>query len=187
MKAVKKLTFYFLLVLLSFISCKKPVARMPIIKNTNTGFKISVNWNKALVALQDRAFSEYMKENTDKHYFNSKLGFWYAYLKKNNRAKYTPKPSDNLIYTYQITTINGDVIYSYDDIGDQNYIVDKQQIILGLQKGLKLMHQNERVQFLFPSFLAYGVLGDRKKIKTNQPLIYTVYLKKIIINKINKK
>ncbi|PJC60215.1 MAG: gliding motility-associated peptidyl-prolyl isomerase GldI, partial [Flavobacteriales bacterium CG_4_9_14_0_2_um_filter_35_242] len=55
----------------------------------------------------------------------------------------------------------------------------------GLQNGLKLMKENEEVMFLFPSFLAYGVLGDRKKIKTNQPLIYTVYLKKIINNKKN--
>jgi len=160
---------------------------MPVVRGANSYFKTTINWNKTLVALQDKAFKQLINENTDKHYFNSNLGFWYTYIKQNKSVKYTPKPSDILIYTYQITTINGAVIYSYNDIGEQTYKVDKEQIISGLQKGLKLMHQNERIQFLFPSFLAYGVLGDRKKIKTNQPLIYTVYLKKIIIDKINKK
>jgi len=187
MTTFKRLLFYFLLGLLSFVSCKEPVARMPIIRNTNADYKITINWNKALVALQDKAFMQFIKENPNKHYFNSNLGFWYAYIKQNKRTKYTPKPSDNLIYTYQIAAINGNIIYSYKDIGEQTYKVDKEQIISGLQKGLKLMHENDTIQFLFPSFLAYGVLGDRKKIKTNQPLIYTVYLKKIIINKINKK
>jgi len=187
MTTLKRLLFYILLVFLSFTSCKEPVARMPVIRNTNADFKITINWNKALVALQDRAFKQLIEKNADKHYFNSNLGFWYTYIKQNKKAKYTPKPLDNLIYTYEITAINGNIIYSYKDIGEQAYKVDKEQIITGLQEGLKLMHENEKVQFLFPSFLAYGVLGDRKKIKTNQPLIYTVYLKKIIINKINKK
>ncbi len=160
---------------------------MPVIRNNDTDFKITINWNKALVSLQDRAFKQLIEESPDKHYFNSNLGFWYTYTKQNKKSNYTPKPSDSLIYTYQVTNLSGDIIYSFNDIGEQTYAVDKEQIISGLQKGLKLMHENEKVQFLFPSFLAYGVLGDRKKIKTNQPLIYTVYLKKIIINKINKK
>jgi len=45
------------------------------------------------------------------------------------------------------------------------------------------MKEGEEAVFLIPSFKAFGVLGDRNKIKTNQPLIYTVYLKKIITNK----
>ena len=57
--------------------------------------------------------------------------------------------------------------------------VDKQEIISGLQDGLKLVKEGETAVFLMPSFNAFSVLGDRKKIKTNQPLIYTVYLKKI--------
>jgi len=187
MKTINRHIFYFLLISLSFSSCKEPVARMPVVRNNDLDYKIAINWNKALVATQDRAFKQIIEENLDKQYFNSKLGFWYTYINQNKKLNYTPKLSDNLIYTYQVTNLKGDIIYSYNEIGDQNYVVDKEQIITGLQKGLKLMHQDEKVQFLFPSFLAYGVLGDRKKIKTNQPLIYTVYLKKIIINKINKK
>jgi len=174
-------------VLLCFTSCDKPVARMPIIRNNNANYKLTINWNRALVKLQDEAFKTLIAKNYNKQYYNSNLGFWYTYIKQNNNKRYTPKPSDNLIYTYQVTDLRGNIIYTYNDNGEKTYKVDKEKLISGLQNGLKLMHENDEVQFLFPSFLAYGVLGDRKKIKTNQPLIYTVYLKKIIINKNNNK
>jgi hypothetical protein len=38
------------------------------------------------------------------------------------------------------------------------------------------MHKNEKVNFLFPSHMAYGYHGDNKKIGTNQPLLCTVTL-----------
>ena len=48
---------------------------------------------------------------------------------------------------------------------------------MGLRDGIKLMRKNEKVNFLFPSNMAYGYHGDDKKIGTNQPLICTLTLR----------
>ncbi len=57
-------------------------------------------------------------------------------------------------------------------------MVDKEELIAGLQDGFKLMKEGEVITFLFPSYKAYGYTGH-DKIKPNQPLIYTVQLLKI--------
>jgi FKBP-type peptidyl-prolyl cis-trans isomerase len=49
-------------------------------------------------------------------------------------------------------------------------------MIIGLRNGIKLMHKNETVTFLFPSHVAYGYHGDNRRISQNIPLICTVNL-----------
>lgn len=187
MKAIYKNVIYFFLMLLILNSCNKPTPRFPITNNSRNYFKEFIDQNKLLVEYQDKAFKDYITEHPERQYINSQNGFWYAYVKQNAESNQTPKTGDTVSFTYQIADIDHQIIYKIEELGEQSYVIDKEQRETGLRKGLKLMKENEVVEFLFPSFLAYGVLGDRKKIKTNQPLIYTVYLKKIINNKNNQK
>lgn len=187
MKEIFKAVIYFFLMLLFLTSCNKPTPRYPIINKNSEYFKEIIDQNKLLVEFQDKAFKDYIAAHPETQYINSQSGFWYAYLKQNTESHQTPKTGDTVIFSYQITDIDNQIIYKIEELGEQSYVIDKEQRETGLRKGLKLMKENEVVTFLFPSFLAYGVLGDRKKIKTNQPLIYTVYLKKIINNKNNQK
>ncbi|MCF6214522.1 MAG: gliding motility-associated peptidyl-prolyl isomerase GldI [Flavobacteriaceae bacterium] len=170
-------------VILMFVGCNNPVPRYPVLKKSSGNLKVTVAHNKQLVKLQDAAFRQIIIENPDKHFINSQNGFWYAFIKQNKAATKYPTLGDKVAYTYQVTDLENNIIYSTKEIGLQSYAVDKEAIISGLQQGLKLMKEGEVVLFLMPSFRAYGVLGDRNKIKTNQPLIYTVYLKKIINHK----
>ena len=64
----------------------------------------------------------------------------------------------------------------------QTYYVDKENIMMGLRDGIKLMKKGETVTFLFPSHMAYGYHGDDKKIGTNEPLICTVSLNDIKVD-----
>jgi FKBP-type peptidyl-prolyl cis-trans isomerase len=57
--------------------------------------------------------------------------------------------------------------------------VDKQNILMGLRHGIKLMKKSEKVTFLFPSHMAYGYHGDDRRIGTNEPIICTVTLNDI--------
>ena len=82
-------------------------------------------------------------------------------------------------YDYEIKDINGNIIYSQLDLKPQQYVVDKQAIMIGLRDGIKLMQKGEKVTFLFPSHMAFGYHGDNKKIGTNEPLICTVTLNDI--------
>jgi len=92
-----------------------------------------------------------------------------------------PIKGDEVIYTYEIKDVNDVLLYTKEELGDRNYMVDREELISGLQDGLKLMKEGEEVLFLFPSHKAYGYSGY-KKIAGNQPLLYNVTLKTIKTN-----
>ena len=79
-------------------------------------------------------------------------------------------------FDYEIMDLKGNVVYSEVELKPQTYSVDKQNIMMGLRDGIKLMRKNEKVTFLFPSHMAFGYRGDLKRIITNQPIICTVTL-----------
>lgn len=143
--------------------------------------KESVSFNKSLIADEENAFKVIMKQDSLSDYVASSKGFWYKHEQKDTTA-YVPKFGDMLSYTYEVYDLNNSVIYTEEEIGEQQYVVDQQEIIEGLRDGLKLMDEGDIVTFLFPSHKVYGYLGDQNKIGINQPLIY-----KVKLNKINKK
>jgi gliding motility-associated peptidyl-prolyl isomerase len=164
-------------------SCNNPEARKPILRKSSSSMQESVMFNKSLILAQENAFEKFIKQDSSSSYIASSYGFKYKYNIK-SEASYFPKNGDEIIYTYDINTINLQPIYSKNEIGIQKYIVDKQEIVEGLREGLKLMNVGDDVTFLFPSHKVFGYLGDQKKIGINQPLIYKVQL--IKINKKNE-
>ena len=71
------------------------------------------------------------------------------------------------------------MIYTKDELKPQEYFVDKENIMMGLRDGIKLMKKGETITFLFPSHMAYGYHGDNEKIGSNEPLICTVTINDI--------
>ena len=118
----------------------------------------------------------------DKDFRSSENGFWYHYNSKAENDSITPKFGDQLEYSYNVSDLNGNEIYSKNDIGTQYYTMDKEELFSGLREGLKLMKASENITFIFPSQKAYGYYGDDNKIGTNVPLIYNVTLKTISQN-----
>ncbi len=51
---------------------------------------------------------------------------------------------------------------------------------MGLRDGIKYMHKDETVTFLFPSHIAYGYHGDNNKIGPNESLMCTVTLRNFV-------
>jgi gliding motility-associated peptidyl-prolyl isomerase len=170
------------LLLLVVIACAQPQPRKPIVKKTSTFLNESIERNKAINKAEENIFKSLMKADSLNTYIASSNGFWYYYNKKDTVETRLPVRGDELVYEYQINNVNGDLIYSKEELGVRNYLVDKQELITGLQDGLKLMKEGEEVTFLFPSHKAYGYSGY-KNITGNQPLIYKVKLKEIIPTK----
>ena len=168
-------------IILLVISCQEPEPRKPIARKSSTFLKESVVRNKVINTLEENAFKELMDKDSLNTYMASESGFWYYYQNRDSISTYYPKRGDEVIYTYEIKDINGTILYTTEELGERSYLVDKQELITGLQDGIKLMKQGEIVTFLFPSHKAYGYSGY-DKIGSNQPLIYTVNLKQIIVN-----
>ena len=176
MKNLSKIMLFFV-IFMTYISCKQQQqARMPISRSSGTFMKESAVRNKKLIAGEEGKIDSIIKSNPKIQYIASKKGYWYYYETKNERDTLRPKKGDVVQFDYEIMDLKGNVVYSEVELKPQTYIVDKQNIMMGLRDGIKLMHKNEKVTFLFPSHMAYGYRGDLKRINTNQPLICSVTL-----------
>mgnify|MGYP003574925574 CR=1 FL=1 len=176
-----KLSIYSLLFTVLLVSCKKEEeARRPISQASGTFMKKSADRNKKLVASEEDVIKKIIKSNPKVKYYATRKGYWLYYDEKNTTDTQTPKKGDIAYFNLEIKDINGKIIYSEAELGPQTYYVDKQDIMMGLRDGIKLMHKNETVTFLFPSHIAYGYHGDNKKIGTNQSLMCTVTLRNFV-------
>lgn len=181
---IKQLTL--LLVLLFFCACKQPEARKPISVKTGSFIDESVKRNKALNAKEEAVILELMKQDSDKNYIASENGFWYYYNTKTDiDSLKTPKFGDIINFNYNISDLNGALIYSKDAIKTQTYAMDQQEVFTGLREGLKLMKTGETVTFIFPSQKAFGYYGDQDKIGSNMPIITKVTVNSIAHNQSN--
>lgn len=168
-------------VVVIFVSCTRPQPRKPVTQSTSTFLQESIIRNKIINKVEEEAFIKLMQADSSKDYITSEYGFWYYYNNKISETSALPKTGDEVTFTYEIRDINDEIIYTKEELGEKNYLVDKQELITGLQDGIKLMKEGETVTFLFPSHKAYGYSGY-KKIKSNEPLIYEVTLHKILTN-----
>jgi gliding motility-associated peptidyl-prolyl isomerase len=159
--------------------CSQQQAREPISHSSGTFMKESIERNKKLVASEEDQIDSIIKANPDIKYIASDKGYWYHYEIENKLDTITPKRGDVAFFNYDVKDINGNIIYSEVETRPQVYYVDKQNIMMGLRDGIKLMNKGEKVTFLFPSHMGFGYHGDNKKIGTNEPLICTVTLNDI--------
>jgi gliding motility-associated peptidyl-prolyl isomerase len=171
---MKQLILLFTLVLL--VSCSQQKARKPISHSEGSFMKESAERNKKLVASEEKVIDSIIKSNPTIKYIASKKGYWYTYESKNKNDTLRPKRGDIAYFDYELKDIKGNLIYSKEELKPQIYTVDKQNIMMGLRDGIKLMHKNEKVTFLFTSNNAYGYHGDNNKISTNESLICSVTL-----------
>lgn len=174
---MKYLTTLLLMTLL-LAACSSPEARKPIIRKTGSFMNESIERNKVLNTLENQILMKKMEMDSVHDYYNSSHGFWYYYLKKADQDAYSPKRGDEVFFKHEIRTLNDSVLYQEKDLGTKSYLVDKEELITGLQDGIKLMKEGETVTFLFPSHKAYGYAGN-DRVRPNEPLIYKVQILKI--------
>ena len=188
-----KYSFYILL-LLAVISCSSPKARKPVSHSSNTFMEESIKRNRTLIKMEEDLFKEIIAKDTLHTYIASPNGFWYFYNKKIDSVTVKPKVGDEVIFNYEIRDVKNKVIFTKEELGSRNQEdlsagkagkgdrllrIDAEEFISGMHEGIKLMQQNEKVTFLFPSNKVFGVAGFKDKITPNQSLIIEVHLKKI--------
>lgn len=174
---MKKLLTLGLLVLA--FGCKSPEARRPVTIKTGSFIDASVERNKRLNEQEHQIIKKLIENNPEAKFLASQNGFWYQYDVKIEEESITPQFGDIVNFEYNVSHLNGDPIYSSDELQPQNYAMDKQELFSGLREGLKLMKAGETVTFLFPSQKAYGYYGDTNRIGTSVPLKCTVTINTI--------
>jgi len=171
-----KIKGIFLLVLFCY-GCSKNEARRPVNpRPSSTLLSETVATSKALNAQEVAQIQMYIDKDTTQIYEVSKSGFWYVYHNKIQENSPLPAFGDEVLLEYNITDLQGSLLYSQESLGVKKYKIDKEDFISGLQKGIKLMKVGEIVTFVIPSYHAFGIAGDGNKIEVNQTIKSTVTL-----------
>ncbi len=163
-----------IVVLIALVSCKSPEARRPISSSSGSFIDRSIERNKQLYAQEKALFEAFMEEHPEHDYITSQNGFWYYFNTKVADSLITPSFGDIVNFDFNIKKVDGNIIYSKEELKNQNYAMDQEELFTGLREGLKLMRPGETATFMFPSQKAFGYYGDDYKIGMNVPLICEV-------------
>ena len=75
---------------------------------------------------------------------------------------------------YEVSLLNGDVVYTSKDSGPRILEIGKANIESGLHEGLLLLKVGEKAMFILPSHLAHGLSGDNDKIPPRSSVVYDI-------------
>jgi len=172
------LSFFILFIFLT--GCAKVEPRRPLNpKPSTTVLQVTKEVYASLKEREEIKIKRLIQLDSSRSYIESQYGFWYTYLVQKKSDKSRPKIGDTVAFTYEISDLEGNLIYSKEALGLKKYVVDKEDFITAIQKGIKLMKEGETITFVIPFYNAFGVSGDFNKIGVNTSIKSTVTLIKI--------
>lgn len=161
-------------------SPRRPINRNSLKEQIQKEKEHLLQFSKRQIFLEDSFIERSILDRKIK-YIRSQHGFWYAYIKKNRKlSSSTPKHGDEVLLNYQIRDLFGKVLYFFKPYPEGRYVVGKSFVFSGFQGAVELMREGEEVSFIFPSYLAFGLLGDGDKVRGNTPVECIVRLNKLI-------
>jgi len=176
---MKFLTFLILLPVFMFIfsNCNEKK------KNSHYSFTDTINIkntlqyaNKKLVKTEEEQINDIINRYGWKME-ETGTGLKYMIYKKTKGNK--PKKGEIAIINYVVKLITGDLCYSSKEDGPLEILIGKNTEISGLEEAVLLLHEGEKAKLIVHSHLAYGLLGNEKKIPKRATLIYDIELIKI--------
>ncbi len=102
----------------------------------------------------------------------SPTGLWYEIIKEGNGKTF--KDNDKIVMDYECSLLDGTQCYSSSELGAKKIIIGRTEIETGLNEGLRLLKPGAHAIFIIPPFLAYGFVGDRKRIPSRAVIVYNV-------------
>jgi FKBP-type peptidyl-prolyl cis-trans isomerase len=77
---------------------------------------------------------------------------------------------------YTIRLLDGTLCYSSDSLGEKSFLISQGGVETGLEYGILKMKVGDKARFLFPPYLAHGLVGDEDKIPPRSIIYYDVEL-----------
>lgn len=168
---------FFLLVTLTFTFCGSSDDKSNnkvIIKDTLD--KAFVKVNQTLVKKEEQEINNFI----DRYGWNmieTGTGLRYMIYKKGSGAKAEKNKIARI--NFEVKLITGDLCYSSKTDGAKELLIGKSGEVSGLEEGILLLRVGDKAKLIIPSHLAYGLLGDEKKIPKRATLVYDIELLEI--------
>jgi len=176
MHSVFKLKNFFLMLILAavFISCEhQPQKQKQIIVNQDVIDQRMMNANRILLENENEQIAEFTKRYLWKMNTTAS-GLRYMVYEKGKGLK--AKINNRIKIKYKTSLLNGVTVYNSDVDGLKTFVTGKAEVESGLEEGILLLKVGDKAKFIIPSHLAFGLIGDQKKIPKKATLVYDVEL-----------
>lgn len=158
-----------ILFLFCLISCKSNNEKN--IQPIRPGKNDLVDLNRYLVQKDRERILNYI-ERKNLGMTESSTGLWYR-IKQEGTGKFLTD-NDHILMEYDCSLIDGTKCYSSKTMGPKEIILGRSQLEPGLNEGLRMLKQGAEATFILPPFLAFGLIGDGKKIPSRAVIVYNV-------------
>ncbi len=132
-----------------------------------------INANKKTVKTEDQQIMDFLVRN---RWDMKQTGTGLRYKIYEQGKGDTAAEGKIAVIQYEVSLLNGEVVYSSDDLGNKEFRIGRGGVESGLEEGILLMQVGDRAKFIIPSHLAFGLVGDQQKISSKTTLVYDVKL-----------
>ena len=132
-----------------------------------------INVNKKLVKSEDQQIEDYINRY---NWEMEKTGTGLRYMIYKHGNGINADNGKTAEIKYSLSLLSGENIYTSDERGLKEFEIGKGGVESGLEEGILFLKKGDRVKFIIPSHLAFGLMGDGDKIPAKATLVYDVEL-----------
>ncbi len=130
----------------------------------------NIEAHRSFLKKEIESIEAYIKER-DLELERNGTGIYYSIDGENGEGE-KAKSRQLVTYTYEISMLNGSLLYSSPEGKPAQLLLDRQDAEIGLHDALKLMRVGDKGFFILPSHRAFGVAGDQNKVPPFTALVY---------------
>jgi FKBP-type peptidyl-prolyl cis-trans isomerase FkpA len=175
---MKGKVFSILLLLYYMISCNS--AKEKPVNQQAPGKDDMAELNKYMVQKDRERIMNYI-ERKGLEMTESPSGLWYQ-IKSEGSGDYF-RDNDKVVIDYECCLLDGTRCYSSEENGPKEVILGKSEVEAGLNQGLRMLKPGGKATFILPPFLAFGLVGDGKRIPSRSVIVYNI----IVLPAVNKR
>jgi FKBP-type peptidyl-prolyl cis-trans isomerase FkpA len=162
--------YLFILLLLPVMICCNRTKEQSI-KLKGPGKKEMAELNKYMVQKDRERIINYI-ERKGLEMTESPSGLWYQ-IKSEGTGSFF-KDNDKVVIEYECYLLDGTRCYSSSESGPKEIILGRSDIEAGLNQGLRMLKPGGEAIFILPPFMAYGLVGDGKRIPSRAVIVYNI-------------
>ncbi len=121
---------------------------------------------------KDRERIQNYIERKELHMNESGSGLWYQIISEGSGDYFSD--NDRIVMEYECSLLDGTGCYSSTESGPKEIILGRSELESGLNQGLRMLKPGGEALFILPPFLAYGLVGDGKKIPPRSVVVYNI-------------
>ena len=169
MKVFFKIVALFLFVTVFFACGNNSAEKHKKVEKQQSADESLVKVNKYLVKSEDGEIDNYVRRHGWKM---TKTGSGLRYEIYENGSGPLVQKGQLIEMEYVVRLITGDIVYSSKGKGNKSFIVGHGGVEAGLEEAVLNLRKGDKAHIILPSHLAFGLLGDQKRIPSRSTLIY---------------